>query len=260
MAKKKEEAKKEATTAVVKKEVNLPSADAAMLQDEMPVDSRDLMISKILTMQGLSALVQEDKAKIGEIRDSVSGKLLADKEEKMEAILFKPFRTWIIFDVIEGKEQFREVVPFTGDNADWARQDQIEGTPIVRYNTLNYYSLLPSEIKAGDYRPRVISLRSTGYKIGKKIETTRAFLAKAKVSLPYHTFHLYTTHQQNDKGKWYILDVAENRKTTEDELKAVLEWVSLIKSSTVVHDNTDLEDEKKANAPSSGEVRPGDKF
>jgi len=255
MAKKKEE-----TTAVVKKEVNLPSEDVVMLQDEMAVDSSDLMISKVLTMQGLSALVQEDKAKIGEIRDSVSGKLLADKEEKLEAILFKPFRTWIIFDVIEGKETFREVVPFTGDNAGWAREDQIDGVPIVRYNTLNYYCLLPSEIKGGDYRPRVISLRSTGYKIGRKIETTRAFLSKANLSLPYHTFHLYTIQQQNDKGKWYILDVAENRKTTEDELKAVLEWVSLIKSSTVVHDDTDLQDEKKANSHKSGEVRAGDKF
>lgn len=211
------------------------------LLDEEDVDSRDLMLSKILAMQGLSKLVQNEQANLGDLRDHVTGKLLAKKEQPLEVIAFQPFKTWTVFEDIKGKEQFHAIVPFDSSNSQWERQATIDKRTYVRYQTMNYYTLCPEEIKKGDARPRVLSLRSTNYKTGRKIETTRAFLKKMGVSLPFKTLELFTQKQENDKGTWFIIDVREGRKTEDVELDAVKEWVEVIQASRVIVDNSDLE-------------------
>jgi hypothetical protein len=210
-------------------------------------------------MQGLSKLVAEGKAQIGEMRDSVTGKLLCKKGDSIEVLLFKPFKTWVQFIKTGGKEQFDSVIPFGPDNADWDREFVDEHKRMfVRYQCLNYFSLLPAEITEGDCRPRVLSLRSTAYKTGRKIETTRAFLKKMGLSLPFKTMLLTPTQQKNDKGTWFIPDASEGRKSTEAELDAVKEWLGLIGTSSVKVDNSDFAQEPEGMA--EGEVKKGDKF
>lgn len=263
MAKKKEEIKedvKQETTALVTKDEATQLAKYGGLMDEMPVEASDLMLSKMLAMQGLSKLIQEEKAKLGDIRDSVTGGLITPKNTPVEVILFKPFKTWIVFQVVDKKEQFKSVEPYNSDTAGLERNEVVDGTEIVRYLSLNYYTLLPSEIKTGDYRPRLLSLRSTNYKIGKKIETTRAFLAKAGLPLPFKTFNLCTVQQSNEKGSWYIFDVTEGRKSEDFELDAVTEWVDIISKSDVKIDHSDLESEETPASHAAGEVKDTDKF
>ncbi len=267
---KKEEPKKAATLpkaqqetkAIVTRDDNRQVAVATRHQemlDEDDIQATDLLLGKMLSMQGLSKLVSEGKATIGEIRDSVTGKLLCKKGESLEVILFKPFKTWVQFIKNGGKEQFDSVVPFGTDNADWEREYVDEHKRIfVRYQCLNYFSLLTQEIKDGDYRPRVLSLRSTAYKTGRKIETTRAFLKKMGLSLPFKTLNLCTTQQKNDKGTWFIPDVTEGRKSTEQELDAVKEWMSLIGASSVKIDHSDLAQEPEGMA--EGEIKKDSKF
>lgn len=223
------------TTDIVKKEPAM-LAEYSAFENEMAVDAQDLVLGKVLTMQGLSALVADDKAKIGEIRDSLTGQLLAGKGETMELICFHPFKNWVIN--VDG--QFDSIVPFTPENANWEWEEVVNGKKLNRLLTLNYYCLSPADIAKGEAFPRLISFRSTAYKTGKKLESMRLRYAKFKKPLASKVFSLTTVAKENEKGKWLIPDVAEKRDTTPAEMKVAVEWATMIAKSNVKVDHSDL--------------------
>ena len=108
--------KKAATKAVAKKEkagavaeVAGVSADLIALAkgdtDSMAVDNSDVQIPKVLVMQGLSNHVTNELRNVGEIADSVTGELLVPRGESREALLFEPFKTWVVFQNIKGSNK-----------------------------------------------------------------------------------------------------------------------------------------------------------
>lgn len=221
--------------------------------NEADVDSSDLILPKILVMQPTSAMVREEKAKLGELRDSLSSGLIAAKEKPVEVILFNPFKTWVVFDKKAGTEKWVGTIPYTAANADLPQEEETKEQKIVRYKTQNYYVLLPSEIENGMYIPKVLSLRSTGYVTAKKIESRRAFLKQFGKPLPFQVFNLATTPKKNDRGSWYVIDPSDARDATDKELTAVKNWVDLIGRGNVKVDESDVHDASAEEAAESGD-------
>jgi len=240
------EAKAPAAGAVaVRETAQAPALLNSMLGDDDALDVRDLLVPRILLMQGLSKFVAEDKGKMGEFRDSLEAKLLGGKDKPLEFIPFSQNKTWVIFTNENGKLAYSSTVPFTPENQNWEREDTVKidgkNVPIKRYACINYFVLLPSDIAAGEPFPLVISFRSTSYTAGRKLETHRAKYKSIKKPICWKTFNLTTSLQENDKGRFFVLDVAPERLTTDEELAEVQKWYQVIKSANVRIDESDAD-------------------
>jgi len=220
------------------------------MMDETDVDVSDIIIPKMLTMQGLSEFVAEDKAKAGQIVGSLDGNLIADKGEQVEIILFHRFKTWINFKIVGGKEEFDSIENFTAQNANLPTE---EGD-YKRYQSLNFYCLIAEDLKKESFLPYVVSFKSTNYKTGRAIETFRAKMKEFGKPFCFKTMKLGTKQVENDKGKFYINTVEEGRDTTDQELSKVRHWFSMIKESNIkVDDSAERKEKKEADYDADGD-------
>jgi hypothetical protein len=237
-----------------------PVQDQSLVQslfeqdDDSPVDARDILLPRILVMQGLSKFVADDKARMGEFRDSLSAKLLGGKDAPMDFIPFYSNKTWLVFKVVKvgnsTKEEYAGTFPLTPENSNWQREAQVGTDYLKRYMCINYYVLLPSEIESNEAFPYVLSFRSSSYTAGRKLETHKVKYKAIKKPICWKTFKLTTSLTENEKGKFYVLDVEPDRLTTDEELAEVSKWTNLVKTSKVTVDDSDMAAENGGAAPS----------
>lgn len=236
-------------------------AEFGGLMDETEVSVTDILIPKLLLMQSMSPLVQDEKARAGEIRSSVDGKKITEKEASVDIIPFKVYKTWVTMKK-KGNE-FVKQEPFTINNATLPREQVVDGEEVVNYETLNYYCLLPHEIAEGVFMPYVVSFRSTGYMAGKALESHRARLKEFGKPVCFKTFTLGAEPRENEHGRFYRYTIQESRDTTDQELEGVKHWFNIVNQGHAKVDESDLESqaastEEKDVTP--GEVKDNDEF
>lgn len=223
-----------------------------LMDSSETTDVRDILLPKVLAMQGLSKAVAEEKAKQGEMRDSIDYKLLGDRTTPFEVIPFYYNKSWIIFHEVDGKMEYKGQVPFGPDNANWEWEIVIDGVKHRRDQSLNFFCVDPREIAEGMFLPYLVSFRRTSYKGGKKLVTAKEKLKMGNRALASKTFFISTVQTKNDKGIFYVFDVAMGRDTTQKEIDAVLPWAELVRSSAVKVDDSDLNDEAASGNVAAG--------
>lgn len=223
-----------------KKEVALAGQYAGLMPMDDQTDVRDIILPKILVMQGLSELVADGKALMGELRDSLDGKLLAAKDGKLEVIPFHSSKSWIIFEEHKGKLEYKKTVPWSAQNADWEWTANVDGVNVRRDQCLNFYCLVASEIKEESFMPYMLSFRRTSYKAGKKLVTAKEKLKMFKRPLASKVFELSAMKTENDLGTFYVFDIAQSRDTSGEELEAVKAWFDMVQTANVKVDDSDL--------------------
>jgi hypothetical protein len=231
------------------------------LMDEADVDADDILIPKLLLGQSISKFVKEEKGRSGEIRGSLGMNLIAARDKTVEVICFARYKTWITLKA-KGNE-FVSQVPLTLANANLPREEIRDGVDVHNYETLNYYCLLPEEVKKGIYMPYVLSFRSTSYKTGKALETHRARLKEFGKPLAFKVFNLGAVEQSNDKGDFYVYTIEEGRDATDEELAATQKWNNIVKAGRAKVDESDLEDSDKGASEKNvtpGKVAEGDEY
>ncbi len=223
----------------------------AGLMGREQTDVKDIILPKILLMQGLSKFVADEKALMGEFRGSLDANLLGDKATPLEVIPFHVTKTWIIFE----NDEYSKQVPWSPENSDWewtgeAKVDN-RVVKIRRDQSLNVYVLLPKEVTEGLYLPYVVSFRRTSYTAGKKLVTAKEKLKRFGRPLASKAFLLSAKKEENDKGSFYVWDIEQGRDTTIEEMGAVKPWFDMAQSSLLKVDETDLQEEAgRAAAPS----------
>jgi hypothetical protein len=231
------------TNELVTAEDNKAIATAAVmgaLMDDAASDSRDIVLPKILLMQGLSDLVAEGKAAMGEFRGSLDNNLLGGKDATIDVIPFYINKSWILLEKRGQKFEYTGQVPFSAANANWEWNATVEGKEVRRDQSINVYCVLPSEIQAGVFMPYLISFRRTSYTAGKKLVTIKEKLKMFNRPLASVVVSLGCHLEKNEQGSFYVFDVSQGRNTTEDEMLAVGPWFKLVKESSVKVDDSDL--------------------
>lgn len=204
-------------------------------------NSRDIIIPKILAMQGLSKLVAARKATIGDFVESLNSTKLGSVDRPIEFIPFAVKPMWIIFEEKNGAMKYVKQVDIDAENDAWPYEEVLNGVKIRRDRTLNFYVLLPEEVKAGMYFPYIISFRRTSMMAGKKLNTAFARLAAFNKPPASEVYELCGTSQSNDKGTFIVMDVKKKRETAQDELAAAFQWFKTVSSTAVKVDDSDLE-------------------
>lgn len=208
----------------------------------------DIIIPKILPMQGLSQLVADGKAMMGEFRDSLSGERLGSITEPIAVVPFHVDKVWDILE--ESGDQFKWVrsepliedptKPGYNDNLPW--NDKVDGLDIKRVRRMNFYVMLPKQIDEGSAVPYVLSFKSTSYREGKKL-FTQMYMRNRKANLPPpgYTFVLSGVKQKNDKGTFVVPTLELGPLTPASQVTECLNWYKLIKKGSVKVDASEEE-------------------
>lgn len=273
-------------TEVMKKETS-----AVAMQSQTPggeVLSSDVLIPRLLLMQGLSDFVAARKAQMGDMVRSTTAEKLGGPETPIEFIPLTFQNKWMIQELVGKKFEFRKMLPRdhgmedakkqetekTGENLPWDFTQG--GTTWRRVKVIECFALLPSDIAAfqeelaraereGDMPdmnktllPVVISFRSTSYTAGRAVVThftKAAGMAKYGAKAHGFTLKLSCSQDSNDQGTFYVYDVQSGRRCTPLEFEKASEWFGLLGSSQVVVDEP--EEARETAAPARGKMDVG---
>lgn len=266
-------------TEVQKSESHVP-ATAPPPSTQQAVLKSDIVVPKVLCMQGLSKFVMDDKARAGQFVRSTNAEVLGGKDKPLEFIPLRFDSLWMNQEQITEKEwAFRGYEPRTALNetAEWEWIND-EGKKMKRTKTMHLYCLLPQDIdrqiqaiesfkETGDIDvdsaliPVVISFRNTSFKAAKDVSTL--FLKAEELSkdlgvpVPVYgsTMALSTTMEENDQGKFYVLHVEPAGKTKLGHRAKAKSWMERMNSMTVKVDDSDEKEAEAAAAPAGGPTR-----
>lgn len=218
------------------------------------LSSSDILVPKLLLMQGLSKKVNDGEAQQGQIIDSISGEVVGGitniktkAGEKVKLVAFSSNKTWIESEKIGEKFEYRKQYAYTPENASQDRELVVNGIEVRRDLVLNFYVLRTDQIEAGTAFPLAISFRRTSMKAGRKIATMAAKLkALGNKPLAFKNIELSVVHMQNDQGQFWGFDVNEGEQSTPKQLEVAYHWHKALKAAVVRVDDSDLKQPEKA--------------
>ncbi len=210
----------------------------------------DLLIPKLLLMQGMSEAVNDGKANVGEWRDSVNLTKFGSLSEPCEVVPFHVTKHWDIeVEQDDGKFKWERtdaivespMAPGYNDNLPWS--DKEDGKNIKRIRRLNFFVLMPSEIAAGTSIPYVLSFKSTALKEGQKmLNQMYVRNLRAKLTPASYKFKLSVGKAENERGKWFTAVVELGERSSDVEIAEALSWYKTVsaKGAAIKVDESDV--------------------
>jgi hypothetical protein len=250
--------KQDVTKEVVKK--SAPQAIAVMQPRQSVVDSSDIVVPKIMLAQGLSQSVADNKAKMGDMTNSLTGVVVGGSEKPLTFIPITIKKYWKNFEKVGNKRAFRGVEAFTGANARRPLTEQLpaQGNPsqMAEWShdlVLDVFGFTEDDVQDPVALPSAISFSRTSYKAGQKVMTHFASLEASEVQVPYYQYmmELSCFKKQNDKGIFYCFEVkpklegSRMTKTPEKYYSKIERWSKILNdnSRSIVVDDSDEETE-----------------
>jgi hypothetical protein len=218
------------------------------------VDASNILIPKLLLMQGLSDLVSDGKAKLGDIVKSTSGEVVGGVGKPVEVIPIMLTENWALLEKVGNKFEYRGIEPVTLANKDAEYEYTYNGTQWRRDRCLDFYVLLPSDIAkekaakaavaSGDYPdpdaallPCAISFRRTSMRAGKDLATHFAKASHFGMPPAVTTFKLTSFIDKNNQGTYAVFQIEKGGKTAKEDLDVCHKWYQTISASRPkVHD------------------------
>lgn len=238
---------KEETTAVAQAQpTSLTERRAAETANQNEVVASDVLIPRLLLMQGTSPLVTSRKARIGEMVRSTTSEVVGDPEKPLDIVPLKMQNSWIMFQRVPGENQpqfrgqeHRGAIRDSGGNITGTNEDLPweykgpQGEEMFRRKAITLYALVPSDvaayqeeidraIEAGEapdlnrtVMPIVLTFQSTSFKhAGKKcasfFNSVRVNASKmaGRMTIAPFQYLLTLTCKEETKGKntWFVFD------------------------------------------------------
>lgn len=217
---------------VAKSESSVPAAAMNMGDWGQPqVSSKDIVIPKILCMQGLSQLVADEKAKMGDLVDSMTSEVIGNCTSK--PVQFIPFhleKILIVSRYSSGDWEFDHIEPVTPANENTPYETEVGGTKYKNEYCMNFYVLRPEDMSL----PYIISFKGMSRKAG-KILATQMFVRNAAAGKipPAFVMELCGTKTKNDKGTFFVLESKTVRDSTDEEISSAFTWYKTVNSGGV---------------------------
>lgn len=229
-------------------EINNPSAWGAP-----QMSSQDITLPRLMVMQGLSEMVIEKKAAIGDFVDSLSGKVIGNISNS--PLVFVPFHMEIIWYKyhFNNKEKEFELIskhplctdPTSKDyNDKWQNEEvvKIDGkdVEVKRERRYFFYAIDCAEPNG---LPLVLLFKVTSASTGKKLATQMYVKNVQAGKTPAHRAFKFTGKQEsNAKGDFVVPTIEEFRDSTPAELASAFKWFKTVTAGAVKVDQA--EDEK----------------
>lgn len=224
----------EMTTQSDSKQVALSENDQAKLMADMGIEARDLKIPRLLLMANTSEAVGENRAKMGDILstgdDSVIGGI---GSPPVELIAIKKFKTHRVMDATTKPMKFKRIDPIVtaeDERKKWEDIDPVDGKPIRRDFTRNFYVLFVKDLAEGNASmPHLISFTRSSSKPGDKIESRLAMLG-ALGKRPYSESFKIGVDKEKFETNVYPIYTYEKGATQPAAVQvAAQEWIDRLK-------------------------------
>lgn len=221
--------------------------ERAQALQELGVDSKDIVIPSIQVMQNTSALVGEEKAKLGEIVNMATEEILGGGDTKVQLLPLKIFKTLRIYVVNPGFKFLREE-PLTALNEKLPPEGtEPDGTPVKRYQTINAFVLLKTDLAKGEGFPSLIRFKSTGMNAGRGLATHLYKLVYFK-KRPYAQFVELSTRKEKKDTNTYAVPIISTKGSlaaSPAEVEAAEGWLAMLAAGNYkVDEREDIPEEQ----------------
>lgn len=206
------------------------SADVAGMWGPQEVSAKDIIMPKLMVMQGLSEMVTDGKAMFGEFRDSLTGELLGSVNKPFD---FIPFHLDKLIYVTKRKAgttdnfKFDSVIPLTAETEKLPWNDTEGEDEIKRSQVFNFYCINPEDTSM----PIIISFKGMSLRNGKVLNTmafVKSFIAGSFP--PANHYKLIGTKTSNDAGTFVVVSTEQGEKSTNEEINAAAKWMKMLKA------------------------------
>jgi hypothetical protein len=231
--------------------IQADAQERALALKELGVEATDLVIPSIQLMQGTSALVGEDKAKLGEIVNMQTEEIIGGIDKAVKILPLKLYKTLRTYDVTNNGFKFMSEDPLTAANEKLQGEGVVEGVPVKRYQTLNFFVLLKTDLDKGEGFPCLLRFRSTGMNAGRALAThlyKRVFF-KAK---PYSQFvELSSRKEKKDTATYAVFNLSTKapENASADHVQNAETWLAMLAAGNYkLDEREDGHDEDRAGA------------
>jgi len=249
------------------------------------VIASDITIPRLRLMQGLSGFVGDGKAAVGELRRSTNCELLGwvgTEKKDVQPVEFVPLtfiNQWVVQCSREGKvhHQKAKFVKFelrtaANDDLDWEWEDKATDRTLKRVKIIEVFALLVGDMEKAakaeaEFKktktlpdlddtllPVVITFKGPKtYAAGQAIVTqftkAKSLGVKYGTTIKPHSYKMLLTPYsfENDKGKFFVMDVQTKGKISDDQLKLSDEWCQTLRTASVKVD--EFEEDSGASTP-----------
>lgn len=247
--------------------------EAAKSTGTQEVVASDVLIPRLLLMQGISPLVTQRKAQIGDLIRSTTGEKLGDPEHPIEIVPLKMVNTWINFETAKSAKTQKPA--FRGMEERGAHNEQLpweyvgpQGQEMFRRKAITLYALVPGDVAAYNAEiersiaageapdlnrtimPVVITIQSTSFKhAGKKcasfFNSVRVNQARVPTLAPFqYILTLRGREEKKGDNAWYVMDFDPAKPLKDAAVRAeAANWVKILGTSKVRVDETGEEDD-----------------
>lgn len=198
------------------------------------IGREDLQIPQLSLVQKMSDLVDSQKAKAGDIYDTLEQVVIADEKEVVEFIPIHTQKAWRVYEIEKpGEQKYLKTVGYDHTNANWRFEAVLDGKKIKNQLVMSWFVLLVEQVKRGEAIPYQINFKGMSMDAAKKLST---LIAKGSfLGLPAYgkTYTLGSEKKSNDKATFSVFQVMAGRVTTPDEIKAAKQWLGMFDKPVV---------------------------
>lgn len=192
------------------------------------IDTKDILIPKLMLTQGLTKAVARGDAKVGRYINSVSEK---DMGDNIEALVIQSYKVWQEFKVVpNGKDEYLATIDFySNEHLEYQYKDE-QGNDCKRKEVLGFYCLLLDEIKNGVAFPYILDFKGASKGAGRELATHFAKLRSSNLPSFAKVFS-FGTKLVEDEHTYYVKTVDMGRDITSEELGSVKAWIAELKNN-----------------------------
>ena len=194
---------------------------------DVQVESKDLMLPRLVLQQSGSDLVKDDKAKAGDYISTLTSDVFS-KDGKVKLLPFLVKQYIRVEKKVGNKFQFHRLDSYNGIIPNISERE--EGGNIVKdYHVYEFYCLT----EEGGL-PVVISFKSTSHKTGKRLFNQMYVANRSLYRSPAHNWiELFSSNQESNGNRYKIMDFKLAEESNKEELDECLSWIRTFKSTTV---------------------------
>jgi hypothetical protein len=233
---------------VVKKESSVPAVSTPDVGTEVLLAS-DMVIPRVLLMQGQSEFVKEGKAKVGQFVRSTNVEVLGDEENPFHIIPLTFIHRWRHDSVSKaGKKKYVRTIARDVTNEVLPYEFEEDGQQMVRTKVIDVFALLAKDIVVAKGQtfvegtipsldalllPVLISFKSTGYAAGKSVHDLFMRVRKLREKCPTLMAYNYGCmlgcySDENDSGHFHVPRITSGPNTDPKFLDDCSYWYDLL--------------------------------
>lgn len=215
--------------------------------NDVPVQTSDVVIPKVLLQQPISPAVADGKAKNGDWLLMGQQRVLGGLDKPVEVIPFHLERIWVVFKKVGLEWEYDHIAAVgpVGDKLEWEWEEN--KVQYRRDYCMNFFCLLANEL---DSLPVVVPFKRTSSRPGKELYTQMYVTNRAAGLPPCGKTIMLGSKKVTEPQKVYaVATVNVGRTVMQAEYDKALQWKKTFATTKVRTDDSDLTAEKHSEPP-----------